>query len=73
MECKKDYEAPKAEKLEFDYTSTVVASGKNPAQCTSKNPGQCDLGSNPGQGCSNDGNPGNESTGGTRKQPFKCV
>ena len=46
---------------------------KNPAQCTTKNPGHCDLGQEPGHGCSNEGNPGNESTGGERKQPFKCV
>ena len=86
-ESKKTYETPKAVKLEFDYVNTVVASitipetteepssggGKNPAQCTKKNPGHCDLGNTPGHGCSNNGNPGNESTGGDRKQPFKCT
>jgi len=66
---KKDYVKPEAEMLEFDYTDTVVASGKNPAQCTEQNPGHCDLGSNPGHGCSNNGNPGNGSYGGKRKQP----
>ena len=71
----KKYIAPKIEKLEFDYTSNVTASNgnKNPAQCTSKNPGHCDLGSNPGHGCSNNDTPGNDSFGGERKQPFKCV
>ena len=74
-ENKKAYEMPKAEKLEFDYNTVVASSsgGKNPAQCTSKNPGQCDLGQVPGHGCSNEGNPGNESTGGERKQPHQCV
>ena len=38
---KKKYEAPRADKLEFDYINSVVASGggKNPAQCTGHNPG----------------------------------
>ena len=67
------YQPPRIEKIEFDYTNTVVASGKNPAQCTAKNPGHCDLGSSPGHGCSNNDNPGNESFGGERKQPFKCI
>ena len=70
---RKVYEAPKAMLIEFDYTDTVVASKKNPAQCTTKNPGQCDLGAVPGHGCDNTGNPGNESYGGDRKQPHKCV
>lgn len=70
---KKAYVKPDAIILEFNYSDTVVASNKNPAQCTTKNPGHCDLGSNPGHGCSNEGNPGNESYGGERKQPFKCV
>ena len=75
---KEEYTTPKVIKLEFDYANTVIASnifeeGKNPAQCTSKNPGTCDLGVNPGHGCSNNGNPGNESTGGERKQPFQCI
>ena len=32
MSCKKEYECPKAEKLEFDYTHTVLASGQNHGQ-----------------------------------------
>lgn len=72
---KKAYGKPIAEKLDFDFSSTVTASsgGKNPAQCTSKNPGQCEGGFTPGQGDNVGGNaPGNCSTGGSRKQPHKC-
>ncbi len=65
---KKKYIAPIAEKLEFAFSNNVVAS-KNPAQCTIMNPGHCDLGEVPGHECSNNGNPGNESYGGKRKQP----
>lgn len=78
----KEYQKPEAEKLDFDFSSTVTASGgtssgggksKNPAQCTSKNPGQCGGGFTPGQGDNVGSNsPGNCSTGGTRKQPHKC-
>ena len=69
---KRIYEEPIAEKIEFDYAETVVASltgtggGKNPAQCQ---------GSNPGQGCGQPGqNQGNKSIGNCtgnsqRKQP----
>ena len=75
---KEKYTTPKVVKLEFNYSDTITASitedsGKNPALCTSKNPGHCDLGQQPGHGCSNDGNPGNNSTGGSFKQPFKCI
>lgn len=71
MVVKKLYETPRAEKLEFDYTNTVVASkGKNPAQCT---------GHNPGHGCGKphqvtEGNsPGNCSKDQPRKnQHFHC-
>ena len=56
---KRMYEAPIAEKIEFDYSQTVVASifgdGKNPAQCQ---------GSNPGHGCGMPGdNQGSDSIG----------
>ena len=67
---KKDYETPVAEKLEFDYVSTVSASGglKNPAQCA---------GTNPGHGCGkpeHNGNaPGNCTAEHDRFQPFQCV
>ena len=72
-EKRKSYRTPIAMMLEFDYSDTITASNKNPAQCTDKNPGHCDLGSVPGHGCSNNGNPGNESIDEERKQPFKCV
>ncbi len=68
-ENKKEYTAPIAEKLEFDYANTVVASegDKNPAQCA---------GTNPGQGCEGvlgDRSPGNCTGDHSRKQPFQCV
>ncbi len=74
---KKAYETPKAEKLEFDYVNTVVASGKNPGLCGPKNPGNCkeEYGDRPGMGCSTeggDGNPGNETIGGTYKTKNNC-
>ena len=74
----KEYQKPEAEKLDFDFTSTVTASGgsgggKNPAQCTGKNPGQCGGGFTPGQGDNVDSSSaGNCSTGGPRKQPHQC-
>lgn len=34
-EMKKDYNTPKAEKLEFDYTQTVVASNGGKTSCFS--------------------------------------
>ncbi len=36
---KRQYLTPIAEMIIFDYAETVVASGKNPAQCTGHNPG----------------------------------
>ncbi len=69
---KKEYVKPWAEKLEFNYSETVVASrgNKNPAQCT---------GHNPGQGCGYPGevtegnSPGNCSQDDERKNAhFGC-
>ena len=36
---KRQYLTPIAEMIIFDYAETVVASGKNPAQCTGRVPG----------------------------------
>ena len=49
-ENKKIYEKPIAEKVEFDYTDTVSASGKNPCQCCSEGPGGNNSGNNSGHG-----------------------
>ncbi len=46
-ENKKEYTTPVAEKLEFDYANTVVASVEDEGN---QNPALCN-GSNPGHGC----------------------
>lgn len=83
-ENKKEYRKPVMEVLEIEHDNTILTSAggrnpahcgkknKNPALCTSKNPGLCNLGFNPGHGCSNTGNPGNESYGGIYKNLMKC-
>ena len=68
---KRKYEEPIAEKIEFDYAETVVASfGKNPAQCQGSNPGMgC---GKPGENLGND-SPGNCTIDHARKQPHVCI
>ncbi len=73
---KKVYSKPVMEVLEIEYDNTILTSGmkkKNPALCTGKNPGLCDLGFNPGHGCSNSNlSPGNCSFGGNYKNLKHC-
>ena len=72
---RKEYIKPVMEVLELKNENVILTSAKklkNPALCTAKNPGLCDLGFNPGHGCSNINNPGNESYGGKYKQQKKC-
>ena len=72
-QIKKNYKKPVMEVFDLEMDNVILTSaGKNPALCTSKNPGLCNLGFNPGHGCSNYSNPGNDSYGGIYKNKKHC-